>query len=233
VSTGVNVGYRLSSSQKLSARYELRYDSYSKDPQTAATFSAPSSTATTGEGATYEFRTHGYSLLASGTAYQRTTWKPWGDLAAFDPSTRTYTRYDLGISKDFVFATFHTIHFNGQYFGGRQLDRFSRYQFGLFDATRMHGVPSAVKFDELAMFRGSYSFNLFDQYRLDLFVDHARGRNASVDDRWRPVTGIGVGLNFRAPHNTIFRADIGRSFLPPRYRGAGSTVAQIMILKPL
>ena len=59
------------------------------------------------------------------------------------------------------------------------------YQFGLFDATRMHGVPSAVRFAELAMFRGSYSFNLFDQYRLDLFLDQARGREAGADSPWR------------------------------------------------
>ena len=81
-------------------------------------------------------------------------------------------------SKDFIFATFHTIHLNGAYFGGDRLDRFSMYQFGLFDSARMHGVPSAVRFGELGMFRGSYSFNLFNQYRVDLFVDHARGRGA-------------------------------------------------------
>ena len=53
--------------------------------------------------------------------------------------------------------------------------------------TRMHGVPSAVRFGELGMFRGSYSFNLFDQYRLDLFVDHANGR----DPQRRPRLAAG------------------------------------------
>jgi hypothetical protein len=186
-----------------------------------------------GEGGGYEYRRHGYSLVANGTTYRRNTWTPWGEVAGFDPSSRTYTRYDLGLSKDFVFATFHTVHLNGQYFGGERLDRFSRYQFGLFDATRMHGVPSAIRFDTLAMFRGSYSFNLFDQYRLDLFLDHAVGRNASLDDRWRPVTGLGAAVSFRGPHATVIRGDIGHSFLPTEYRGAGSTVLQIMILKPL
>jgi hypothetical protein len=232
-STGVNLGYRLSSSHKLSARYEVSFQGYSRDPKTSPDFTLPSSTVTTGEGGGYEYRRHGYSFAANGAAYRRKTWAPWGDLPAFDPSTRTYTRYDLGLSKDFVFATFHTVHLNGQYFGGARLDRFSRYQFGLFDATRMHGVPSAVRFDELAMFRGSYSFNLFDQYRLDLFLDQAIGRNADLDDRWRPVTGTGVGVNFRGPHGTIIRGDLGRSILPSVYRGVGSTVLQIMILKPL
>src|SRR5436189_3079219 len=96
------------------------------------------------------------------------------------------------------------------------------YQFGLFDSARMHGVPTAVRFGELAMFRGSYSFNLFEQYRVDLFLDHARGRDAAGRD-WVPVTGLGLGLNLRAPRSTILRVDVGRSLLPDVYSGAGST----------
>jgi hypothetical protein len=109
------------------------------------------------------------------------------------------------------------------------------YQFGMFDATRMHGVPSAVRFSELAMFRGSYSFNLFDQYRLDVFFDQAIGRAPRMDaeGRWRPVTGLGIGINLRAFKGTILRADLGRSVLPAFYRGAGSTVVQVLVLKPL
>jgi hypothetical protein len=107
------------------------------------------------------------------------------------------------------------------------------YQFGLFDATRMHGVPAAVRFGELAMFRGSYSFNLFEVYRLDLFVDHASGRDPQGDSVRRQVTGTGIRVNLRAPRNTILQVEFGKSFLPEIYRGAGSTVLQILLLKPL
>ena len=231
--TGFNLGYQLTPFQKVSGHYEFKYDAYFRDVRTSSSFVVPSSTATHGEGIGYEYRRRGYSLAANGMAYQRTTWEPWGLGTAFDPAARTYTRYDVGLSKDFVFATFHTIHLNGTYFGGERLDRFSMYQFGLFDATRMHGVPSAVRFGELAMFRGSYSFNLFDQYRFDLFVDHASGRDPQGDGVWRPVTGLGVRLNLRAPHNTILQVDVGKSILPEVYRGAGSTVVQILLLKPL
>ena len=111
----------------------------------------PSSTATNGVGGGYELRRRGYSLLANAATYERTSWNAWGPDGAFEPPARTFTKYDLGLSKDFVFKTFHTIHFNGTYFGGERLDRFSEYQFGIFDATRMHGVPSAVRFSDLAM----------------------------------------------------------------------------------
>jgi hypothetical protein len=81
------------------------------------------------------------------------------------------------------------------------------------------------------MFRASYSFNLFDQYRLDVFFDQAVGRADSTSPR-EGITGIGLGLNFRAPWSTMVRAEVGKSFLPERYRGAGSVVGQVMILKP-
>lgn len=241
-STGFNMGFQATAFQKVRGHYELKYDAYGRDEQTAADFALPSSTGTHGAGAGYEYRRRGYSFVGNAMRYRRTQAEPWGAAGEPQPARATYTKYDLGASKDFILATFHTIHLNGAYFGGDRLDRFSMYQFGFFDPARMHGVPSAVRFADLAMFRGSYSFNLFDQYRVDLFVDHARGRAGSSarppgdpqrGDGWLPVTGLGLGLNLRAPRDTILRVDLGRSFLPESYRGAGSTVVQIMLLKPL
>jgi hypothetical protein len=233
VALGMNLGYQVSPFHKVTGHYEFKYDAYFRDATTAQSFAIPSSTATNGIGGGYEFRQRGYSLLANAAAYERTTWDPWGDPAAFDAGAKNFTKYDIGVSKDFSFKTFHTIHFNGTYFGGQRLDRFSMYQFGLFDATRMHGVPSAVRFAELGMFRGSYSFNLFEQYRLDLFLDRAVGRQAGDAAPWQSLTGTGVRVNFRAPRSTILQLDFGKSFLPNAYRGAGSTVVQILLLKPL
>jgi hypothetical protein len=232
--SGVNIGFQVTPFHKVTGSYEFKYDAYFRDPvRTAANFAIPSSTSTNGAGVGYEYRRGGYSMLTHVSAYRRTTWLPWGLGSDFDPADKTYTRYDAGVSKDFILSTFNTIHVNGAYFGGQRLDRFSMYQFGLFDPNRMHGVPSDVRFGELAMLRGSYSFNVFDQYRFDVFLDHAVGRAADVGNQWMHVTGVGLGLNLRAPHNTILRTDVGRGFLPDVYRGAGSTVVQILLLKPL
>jgi hypothetical protein len=128
----------------------------------------------------------------------------------------------------------HKVHLNAAYFGGRRLDRFSQYQFGMFDENKMRGVPSTgVRFAELAMLRGSYSINLFEQYRLDLFLDQAVGRAGDTASPWESITGIGIGANFRTPWRTMLRGEVGKSFLPARYRGSGSVVGQVMILKPI
>jgi hypothetical protein len=47
------------------------------------------------------------------------------------------------------------------------------------------------------------------------------------------VTGTGIRLNLRTPRNTILQLDLAKSFLPNVYRGAGSNVVQILLLKPL
>ena len=147
---------------------------------------------------------------------------------------RSYAKYSASLSRDFFFNVFHKIHLNGDWFGGSDLDRFSKYQFGLFDDTRIHGVPaSGVRFGDLGMVRGSYSLNIFEQYRLDLFLERAWGRDRSIDSSWQPITGLGVAVNFRAPKSTMLRIDFGRSLLPDRYRTVGSYNLQILILKPL
>jgi len=238
--TGLNLGWQYTPFQKGTFQYQFRFDGYHKDTTTVDAFQVPSSTLTNGFGGAYEYRRGGYSFVANGAWYKRTNWKPWG-LA--DPSAsgggleapqRTYLRYSAGLSRDVFLGIFQKLHFNAGYFGGKHLDRFSRYQFGLFDDTRIHGVPaSGLRFDELAMIRGSYTFNIFEQYRIDLFLERASGRDRIAGRRWQSLTGTGIALNVRAPFGTILRADIGHSFLPSRYRGIGSTVVQIMFLKPL
>ena len=184
-------------------------------------------------GFNYEYRRGGYSLLGSWAYFWRSDWQPWGNTEEFDPDTRTYTKYDVGLSKDFHFKLIHTIRLNGNYYGGQRLDRFSMYRFGLFDPTRMRGIPSAgVRFSEVGMVRASYSFNLLNRYRLALYADHAWGR--TPDEReWMPTTGVGVEANFPGPKTTMLKVGAGKGFLPGIYKGSGSFVFEFMLFKPI
>lgn len=232
-STGLNLGYQFTPFQKATVNYSFGYDIYFADSDTAADFAVPVDTATHGVGAGYEYSRHGYTLGATTAAFRRASWAPWGRDAA-EASSRDYRRYSVTVSKDFFPRPLHTVHVGGAWYGGRNLDRFSMYQFGLFDAVRMHGVPSAgVRFPELVLARLSYSFNVFDQFRIDVFLDEAAGRDPDNRDTWRHVTGTGAALSVRAPWRTMLRVDVGKSFLPRRYRAAGSYVLQVLMLKPL
>ena len=57
---------------------------------------------------------------------------------------RTYTKYAAHVTRDFFLGAFQKVHVNGSYFGGSRLDRFSRYQFGLFDDTRSSSPSTRV-----------------------------------------------------------------------------------------
>jgi len=233
-STGVNIGYQFTPFQKISLGYSWRYDAYFRAPQTADDFVVPSRTSTHGATVGYEYSRHGYRIGGSVSKLSRTSWRNWGREGDFNADDKTYRRYSVNATKDFLFGPFQTAHVAGAWYGGARLDRFSMYQFGLFDEVRMHGVPSSgIRFAELVLLRGSYSFNLLGIYRLDLFVDHARGRDPNDPTAWRPVTGTGGAVTLKAPWNTMFTADIGKSFIPDLYRGTGSVVLQFLFLKPL
>jgi hypothetical protein len=235
LSAGANLGWQYTSFQKVLASYQFGFNAFLKDRTTSEDFVVPRSTVTHGLGLGWEYRRAGYSFATNGTWYGRQAWEAWGPAGAVTETPRTYTKYSASVAKEIYLSLLTKARINAAYFGGRDLDRFSTYQFGLFDDTRIHGVPAAgVRYDELAMIRGSYSFNAFEQYRFDLFVDRGWGRlRGTSGTDWEGLTGIGAAFNLRAPWSTILRAEIGKSFLAPRYRENGSVVAQILFLKPL
>ncbi len=233
LTTGLNLGWQYTPFQKLGLQYQFRFDGYVHDTTTAENFRSPASTVTNGFGGAWEYRRGGYSAVVNGTWFRRAGWRDWG-IATDSASKAEYVKYSASVSRDVYFNVFHKVHLNGAWFGGGDLDRFSKYQFGMFDDTRIHGVPaSGARFEELAMARGSYSFNVFDQYRLDLFLEQAWGRDKEFDPDWHGITGLGVAVNVRAFWGTILRVDAGKSILPPRYRNIGSATLQVLFLKPM
>ena len=235
LSGGGNLGWQYSSYQKVQASYQVQFNGFLKDRTTSEDYVVPRSTITQGLGAGWEYRRSGYSFVANGMWFRRKNWDAWGPAGATVDTPQTYTKYSASLAKEIYLSLLTKARINAAYFGGRDLDRFSTYQFGLFDDTKIHGVPaSGVRYDELAMVRGSYSFNAFEQYRFDAFVDRGWGRlRGSGGTDWEGLTGIGVAFNVRAPWSTILRAEVGKSFLAPRYRENGSVTAQILFLKPL
>ena len=232
-STGLNLGYQFTDFQKITVSYQLRHDSYKANDKTAPDFVLPVSTFTNGFALSYEYRKGGYTFQGNAAFYRRMRWEPWGREGDYNGSQREYSHYGASLSKDF-FGGIHKLHLNIAYFGGHDLDRFSMYEFGLFDETRIHGVPSAgVRFPELAMVRAAYSLNLLELYRLDVFVDQALGRDPYDPTAWHGVTGLGIGFNLRGPFRTLVRGEVGKSFLPSFYSGAGSYNAQITFFKPI
>lgn len=231
---GLLAGYQLGDFQKLTVGYQFRYDNYFSTDDTDEDFVVPSDTITNGVGLGYEYRRRGYSFHVTVNHLRRMNWDAWGHKDDPVIGGGSYTIYSAVAGKDFHLDPLQKLHIDAAYYGGRNQDRFSSYQFGMFSEMRIHGVPSTgIRFSEIAMVRGSYSFNLFEQYRLDLFVDQGFGKSRLRAGEWLGLTGIGVAVNTRAPWNTFLRVDAGKSFLPDVYRDSGSYSFQVMFLKPI
>ena len=161
-------------------------------------------------------------------------WGAAGD--AGDRSPARYAKYTRERCRATSTSTsFQKIHLNGAWFGGRDLDRFAKYQFGMFDDTRIHGVPGVRRPVRRAG----------DGARL-VFAQHLRAVPA------RPVPRAGLGPRraastrrgsrspASAPPSTSARPGI-RSCGPTSARAccrtaiaaSGSTTLQVMLLKPL
>lgn len=236
LSTGVNLSWRATPFQRFTLQYQLRFDGYVKDTTTAETFVVPSSTITNGIGGNWELNRRGYTLVLNGAWFARASWRPWGSPGPDGSLSSTpgrYAKFSASVSRDIIIDPIQRIHLNAAWFGGRDLDRFAKYQFGIFDSTRIHGIPASVRFGEVALARTSYSVNVFGRYRLDAFLDQAWGRQESNVGEWQSIPGVGVAINVPAPWGTILRADFGKSWLPDRYGDLGSTSLQIMLLKPM
>ena len=178
LSSGVNLGWQYTAFQKAQFQYQFRFDAYVRDRTTSESFELPPSTVTNGV------------RRRVGIPPRRIQFRDQRNVvpACSRASSPPIRKYTASLSRDWYFNAIHKIHLNGAWFGGQRLDRFSKYQFGMFDDTRIHGVPaSGVRFQELAMARGSYSFNLLDLYRLDLFLEQAWGRDRDVARGVAPV----------------------------------------------
>ncbi len=136
LSTGLNLGWQGTTHQRISGQYLFRFDGYVRNSTTAADYVTPTSAVTNGVGLLYEYRRGGYSMTANATWWQRSAWRPWGDATAPTATPSSYAKYQASATKVFYLGAFSKFIVNGALHGGNRLDRFSQYQFGLFDDTR-------------------------------------------------------------------------------------------------
>ena len=101
LSAGANLGYQFTSFQKLSAQYQFRFDGYLHDRTTSESYVTPASTTTHGFGAGYELRRGRLFNRGERHLVRRASWRPWGPADAIVTSPQTYTKYSLGVTKEY------------------------------------------------------------------------------------------------------------------------------------
>jgi hypothetical protein len=123
-----------------------------------------------------------------------------------------YRRYSLTAKKEWFLPKFQKLRGEVNLFDGSDLDRFSRWEFTVFGGTRLQGFAgSGVRFDEGAVARLGYSFNVMEAIRFDAALESAWVRDDVSSSGTQNHGGFGVAANFVAPWKLVFSLSYGRA----------------------
>jgi hypothetical protein len=106
--------------------------------------------------------------------------------------------------------SFQKVGFEVDYASGQDLDRFSKYQFGFFGGTRVHGYQSSrVRATDVLAAHGSYGFEIGQALRLEGVGDVAWATDEETGLDNELLAGLGIQGSFMGPWQTLVNLDLG------------------------
>jgi hypothetical protein len=225
----LRAGHPFAGFGKVDVSFSIGHTSYKRADDTAPGFLIPSSTFTLTPSIEAQYARWGYTASTWYDYNKRTTWKPWGNLAEYNPNQKTFTTFGASLAKSFYLPKFQRLGIEVDYADGQRLDRFSKYELGFFGSQRVHGVRSgSVRADKLLLGHLSYGFVFSDQFRLEAFYDHALVTDSVAGYNRAPFQGLGIAGQTVGPWGTLMRLDIGKTIGRNRQNGF---VADVVFLK--
>jgi hypothetical protein len=225
----LRVGHPFLQFGKADVSFGVSHVFYRRDTDTAPDFIVPSSTFILTPSVDAQYSRWGWVASGFFDYNQRTSWKPWGNLAEYDPSQKTFTNFGATVGKSFYLPKFQRIGVEVNYLDGTHLDRFSKYELGFFGSQRVHGFRSgAVRAEQMVLSHLSYGFVFSEQFRFETFYDHALVTDQQAGYRREPFQGVGIGGQTIGPWGTVMRLDIGKSIGRNAENGF---VANVVLLK--
>ncbi len=209
---GFKLGRPLGNFVKLSAEYTLAYFDYGTTDNTAPGFAPPENHLTHSLQLGGRFARAGWRMGVEGSMHRRGKWEPWGLPGNLDyfPEAREYSLWGATLSKNWYLPFFQKIGAEVNYLGGQDLDRFSKYEFGFFGASRVHGYQSdRVRADEVWAGHLSYGFEIGEALRLEAVVDAALASDEATGLDREQLAGVGINGTFLGPWQTVVNLDVG------------------------
>jgi hypothetical protein len=228
-SVSVRAGHPFLQFGKVDASLGLSHVFYRRDTDTAPDFVVPSDTFIISPSVDAQYSRWGWVLSGFYDWNQRTAWKPWGNLAEYSPDQKSFTTFGGTIGKSFYLPKFQRIGAEVNYLDGQHLDRFSKYELGFFGSQRVHGIRSgSVRAEKMILSHLSYGFVFSEQFRMEMFYDHALVTDQQAGYQREPFQGVGIGGQTIGPWGTLVRLDIGKSIGRNAQNGF---VANVVLLK--
>ncbi len=209
---GFKLGHPLGNFVKLRAEYEILYLDYGRADDTADEFTPPSSNLTHSLQLDAAYARSGYRFSLAGSYNRRSEWDFWGFPGNPDYSEdkQDFLRWEVRASKNWYLPSFQRAGLEVDYASGQDLDRFSKYQFGFFGGTRVHGYQSnRVRAEDVYAAHGSYGFEIGQAFRLEGIADlaWATDEESGLDNEL--LAGVGVNGQFMGPWQTLVNLDLG------------------------
>jgi len=214
----LNFGFPLGSFVKVSTGYRLSYAKFSEGDQTDPTFILPSDNLTQRGELGIQLARGGYRLNLQAAFSHRSKWNFWGlpENTEYDPDHQNYATWSASLAKNWYLSSFRKVGLEVNYLDGRNLDRFSKYQFGFFGDTRVHGYQiGKVRAEKAWALHGTYGFEIGQLLRLDAVADAAwaTDETSGLDDEL--LAGAGLSGTFMGPWETLVQLDVGTPLAGP------------------
>ncbi len=230
-SAAVFVGRPLGNFTKLDFTYRAGYDRYSRADDTAEDFVLPSDTLTHTFRTELQYKRGGYQFELQGSFHSRSDWDFWGlpGNPEFSPDQKDYVRWEATFAKTWFFSKFRTFGIALEHLDGSDLDRFSRYDFGIFGDSSVGGYQSGlVRADSADGIHVETGVNAGQLFRAELEVDAVWATNEATGLRDELLAGVGLGGTLVLPWNLLTNFEIGYALDGP---GEGNVAARIVFLK--
>jgi hypothetical protein len=208
----LKLGHPLGQFVKLGIEYGLLDSAYSRNSNTARDFVLPSNNLLQSVAGNLSLSRGGYTLTGHYSYNMRSSWHLWGRPGNpdFSPADRDFTRYDVTATKNWYLPYFQKLGAEVDYYAGKHLDRFSKYEFGFFGGTRIHGYRSnAVRASEAVISHLSYGFDFSDMFRIDTLFDAALATDKETGLHNALLAGTGVAGSLIGPWETLVTLDVG------------------------
>lgn len=214
----LKLGHPIGNFIKVDGEYEALYFHYKEADDTAKSFVLPSDNITHSFSLTTSFARSGYRLTASGSYNVRSQWDFWGlpGNPDFSKDKKDFLRWDASAGKNWYLPKFQKVGLEFDYASGSDLDRFSKYQFGFFGGTRVHGYQSnSVRATEVYAGHASYGFEIGEAFRLEGVADAALATDEATGLKNELLAGVGVQGTFIGPWQTVVNLDVGTPVAGP------------------
>jgi len=214
----------------VSTAYRLSYFKYGSTSNTADDFVLPSDNLTHQLELGIQFARGGYRLNLQSAFAHRSKWQLWGPAggADYDPDAQDYATWGVTLAKNWYLSGFRKLGLEVGYLDGRNLDRFSKYQFGFFGDTRVHGYQiGKVRAEKAYIAHATYGFELGSLLRLDAVGDAAWATDRTSGLNHELLAGVGVAGTFQGPWETLVQIDVGTPVAGPD----DGVVAYVVFLK--